>query len=55
LDFKANADVLVMRSRAEYVRVQRDERRLNSRGFLIVQPNLFVDGVGIEAVDQGDV
>ena len=44
-----------MRSNAEHLRMQRDERRLNSRGFLIVQPNPFVNEVGIEAVTQGDV
>lgn len=30
------------------------ERRLKSHGFLVVQPNPFVDEVGIEAVVQGD-
>jgi len=44
-----------MRSSAEHLRMQRDERRLKSHGFLIVQPNPFVDEVGIEAVTQGDV
>ncbi len=44
-----------MRSDAEHLRVQRDERWLDSRGFLIVQPNPFMDEVGIEAVTQGDV
>nr|WP_036990031.1 hypothetical protein [Pseudomonas vranovensis] len=44
-----------MRSSAEHLRMQRDERRLKSHGFLIVQPNPFVDEVRIEAVAQGDV
>lgn len=44
-----------MRSCAEHLRMQRDERRLRSHDFLIVQPNPFVDEVGIEAVAQGDV
>lgn len=35
--------------------MQGDKRWLNSRGFLIVQPNPFVDEVGIEAVAQGDI
>ena len=35
--------------------MQRDERWLKLHGFLIVQPNPFVDEVGIEAVAQGDV
>ncbi len=35
--------------------MQRDERGLKSHGFLIVQPNPFVDEVGIEAVAQADV
>ena len=46
---------LSMRSRAEHLRRQRDERWLDSRGFLGMQPNPFVDEVGIEAVAQGDV
>jgi len=41
---------LSMRSRAEHLRRQRDERWLDSRGFLGMQPNPFVDEVGIEAV-----
>jgi len=44
-----------MRSGAEHLRVQRDERWLDSRGFQIVQPNPFMDEVGIKAVTQGDV
>ncbi|GJB81337.1 MULTISPECIES: hypothetical protein [Pseudomonas] len=44
-----------MRSNAEHLRVQRDERWLKRHGFLIVQPNPFVDEFGIEAVAQGDV
>ncbi|MCS5517313.1 hypothetical protein NWF32_27755 [Pseudomonas qingdaonensis] len=46
---------LSMRSRAEHLRRQQDERWLDSRGFLGMQPNPFVDEVGIEAVAQGDV
>lgn len=44
-----------MRACAEHLRMQRDERRLKHHGFLIVQPNPFVDEVGIEAEAQGDV
>ena len=55
LDFKADTGGLSMRSSAEHLRMQRDERRLKSHSFLIVQPNPFVDEVGIEAVSQGDV
>ena len=44
-----------MRSCAEHLRTQRDERRLKGHDFLIVQPNSFVDEAGIEAVAQGDV
>ncbi|EXF96302.1 hypothetical protein HK44_020910 [Pseudomonas fluorescens HK44] len=44
-----------MCSSAEHLRMQRDERRLKSHGFLMMQPNPFVDEVGIEAVAQGDV
>ena len=44
-----------MRSSAEHLRLQRDERRLKSYSFLIVQPNPFVDEIGIEAVAQGNV
>jgi hypothetical protein len=43
---------LSMRSRAEHLRRQRDERWLDSRGFLGMQPNPFVDEVGIEAVPK---
>ena len=46
---------LSMRTRAEHLRRQRDERWLDSRGFLGKQANPFVDEVGIEAVAQGDV
>lgn len=46
---------LSMRTRAEHLRRQRDERCLDSRGFLGKQANPFVDEVGIEAVAQGDV
>ncbi len=35
--------------------MQRDERWLDGRGFLIVQPNPIVDEIGIEAVAQGYV
>ena len=41
-----------MRSRAEHLRRQRDERWLDSRGFLGMQPNPFVDEVCVEAVAQ---
>lgn len=41
---------LSMRTRAEHLRRQRDERWLDSRGFLGKQANPFVDEVGIEAV-----
>ena len=46
---------LSMRTRAEHLRRQRDERWLDSRGFLGKLANPFVDEVGIEAVSQGDV
>lgn len=46
---------LSMRTRAEHLRRQRDERWLDSRGFLGKLANPFVDEVGIEAVAQGDV
>lgn len=46
---------LSMRTRAEHLRRQGDERWLDSRGFLGKQANPFVDKVGIEAVAQGDV
>ena len=46
---------LSIRTRAEHLRRQGDERWLDSRGFLGMQPNPFVDEVGIEAVAQGDV
>ena len=46
---------LSMRTHAEHLRRQRDERWLDSRGFLGRQPNPFVVEVGIEAVAQGDV
>ncbi|MBH3344148.1 hypothetical protein I5O09_10360 [Pseudomonas parafulva] len=44
-----------MRSSAEHLRMQRDERRLKIHAFLVVPPNPFVDEVGIEAVAQGDM
>lgn len=44
-----------MRASAEHLTLQRDERRLKRYVFLIVQPNPFVDEVGIEAVAQSDV
>ena len=46
---------LSMRTHAEHLRRQRDERWLDSRGFLGRQPNPFVVEAGIEAVAQGDV
>lgn len=55
LDFKANAGGPGVRSDTEHLRVQRDERWLDSRGFPILQPNPFMGEVGIEAVTQGDV
>ncbi|HGN0736009.1 hypothetical protein [Pseudomonas aeruginosa] len=55
LDFKTDAGGLSMRSSAEHLRMQRDERRLKIHAFLVVPPNPFVDEVGIEAVAQGDV
>ena len=44
-----------MRSSAEHLRMQREDRSMKSQGFLIVKPNPFVDEVAIEAVAQGDV
>lgn len=52
LEFKANTGGLSMHSSAEHLRMQRDESRLKSHGFLIVQPNPFVDEVSIEAVPK---
>lgn len=34
--------------------MQRNKRRLDSHGSLMVQPNPFMDEIGIEAVTQGD-
>lgn len=44
-----------MRSSAEHLRTQREERRMKIQGFLTVKPNPFVDEVAIVAVAQGDV
>ncbi|OUM27130.1 hypothetical protein B8W72_23510 [Pseudomonas putida] len=55
MDFRANAGGLGIRPGAEHLRMQSDERQLDSRGFLIVQPNPFGYAAGIEAVVQGDV
>ncbi|KAB0470609.1 hypothetical protein F7R12_20250 [Pseudomonas tolaasii] len=54
-DWKTDTGRLSTRSSIKHLRMQRDERRLKSQGFLILQPNPFVDDVGIEAVAQDDV
>lgn len=55
LYFKADTGGLSMRASAEHLRMQRDECGLKRHSFFIMQPNEFVDEVGIEAVAQGAV